>query len=156
MEQETQEQSLKEKIFETAHLEESSELARKYFDGCGLVIKYIPIFYYDKLSEFITAEINILLADESYHMVHRLTMNKKIKIDKEGVHLFTDGSYFDKRQAIDFWFKEKIRFCGWASGCNRIPYIKGFVKWCDYLKKLNAMEVKQEAMQYEARHSSQA
>lgn len=128
----------KEDIFEKAHLEESSELARQYFDECGLVVKYIPISYYDKLSEFITTEIEPLLADKSYHMVERLRMCPNIKKDKEAIHLFTSGSYFSKREAITFWFKDRILFCPWASGCNRIPYVKGFIKWCDYLKQLNS------------------
>ena len=146
MEQEIQKQDLKEKIFETSHLEESSELARQYFDECGLVVKYIPISYYEKLSEFITAEMLPLLADKTYHMVERLRMDKKIWKDEDGIYLTTSGSYFSKRDAIAFskrdaiafWFKDKIIFCPWASGCNRIPYIKGFVRWCDYLKQLNS------------------
>lgn len=137
MDKEIQEQDLKEKIFETAHLEESSELARTYFDECGLKMSDVNLDNVEKLKEFITKEMLPLLADEGYHMVKRLRMNKKIKIDKDGVHLYTDGSYFNKRQAIDFWFAEKIRFCGWASGCNRIPFIKGFIKWCDYMRVQN-------------------
>ena len=34
-----------------------------------------------------------------------------------------------------WWYCRRCGFCGWASGCNRIPFIKGFVKWCDYLVK---------------------
>jgi hypothetical protein len=77
-----------------------------------------------------------LLADKSYDMVGKLRMHPNIKFDKDNVYLLTDGSYFDKREAISFNLNSKfIGFCGWASGCNRIPFIKGFVKWCDYLVK---------------------
>lgn len=132
----------KEEIFEKAHWEESSELARTYFKECELKMEEITMEQYQKLSEFITAEIKPLLADKSYQMVQDLRMHKKIKKYKEGIHLLTDGSYFEGRQAISFYFKDKIIFCSWASGCNRIPYIKGFVKWCDYLKEFQEVKDK--------------
>jgi hypothetical protein len=124
---------LRNQIFEHSHQEESSELSRKYFEFVGLKMSDVNLDNCYKLSEFITNEMLPLLADKSYHMVERLRMCPKIKKDKEGIHLFTSGSYFSKRQAIEFWFEDKIIFCSWASGCNRIPYIKGFIKWCDWM-----------------------
>lgn len=126
-------EQLKKEIFEQAHIEESSELARTYFEISGLEIKKVTINQCEKLSEFITKEINKLLADKTYNMISGLMMHKKIKQRKEGIYLLTDAAYFRERQAISFNFKDKIIFCSWASGCNRIPYIKGFVKWCDYI-----------------------
>jgi len=122
---------MKEVIFEKAHLEISSELARDYFKKCGLEVKELSDIMYERLSEFITNEINILLQDKSYNMIPQLSMDKNIIFRKGGVFLYTKGLYFQKREAISF--TDRITFCNWASGCNRIPYIKGFIKWCDYL-----------------------
>lgn len=121
-------------IFEKAHLEESSQMAREYFAESELTMHDLTIARCQKLSELITDEINILLADKSYSMIRELRMVKRIQKNKEEIHLLTAGSYFDKRHAISFYFKDRIIFCPWASGCNRIPYIKGFVKWCDWMK----------------------
>lgn len=126
-----------EDIFAVAHLEESSLLAYKYFQVNKCWVKCNSSSY-DKLSQLIADEINILLADKSYQMIERLRMTPKIKQDKTGVYLYTDGAYFTKRDAVSFIFGGKIKFCSWASGCNRIPYIKGFIKWCDWLKKESA------------------
>ncbi|KKL58850.1 hypothetical protein LCGC14_2221220, partial [marine sediment metagenome] len=57
---------------------------------------------YVKLREFVNKEIYILLVDKSYSMIKRLRMHRKIKFNKDGVCLFTDGFYFDKREAITF------------------------------------------------------
>lgn len=129
-----------EQIFEKAHKNESSEMAREYFKEKGIEFKDIKLSDYHKLNEFITVEIHPLLADKSYHMVERLRMKEKINKDKWGVYLLTSGSYFSEREAISFYNPENndrsisVGLCGWASGCNRIPYIKGFVKWCDWMK----------------------
>ena len=126
----------KEEIFDTSHLDASSDLARAYFKECGLKIEEVTLIQCAELIEFITDEIKPLLADKSYQMVKDLRMNKRIKKDKYGIYLLTDGSYFKERQAVSFLLgNRRIIFCNWASGCNRIPYIKGFVKWCDYLKE---------------------
>lgn len=130
------------KIFKKDYLEESSELSRNYFELSGLEIEKVKKMDCEKLIELIQHEMYILLADKSYSMVPDLRMHKKIKADKYGIYLFTDGSYFKKRQAISFEFSNDsnhkfIGFCGWASGCNRIPFIKGFIKWCDYMSQKN-------------------
>ena len=131
---------MREDIFEKAHLNESSDLARKYFESLDLKIENIELQDCEKLSEFIQQEIYVLLADKSYSMVPDLRMHKKIKVDRYGIFLYVDGSYFKKRQAVSIEHNKKdgykfIGFCGWASGCNRIPFIKGFVKWCDWKAK---------------------
>lgn len=127
-----------DKIFEKAYLEESSDMAREYFKQCDLKVEEIILKHADILKNFITKEIDILLADKEYSMIPKLKMNKKIKVDEFGIFLFTDGYYFKKRQAISIEHNKRdghkfIGFCGWASGCNRIPYIKGFIKWCDWV-----------------------
>ena len=129
----------KTEILEQAHENKSSDLARAYFYENGLSFENIKMSDYYKLSEFIEEEIKPLLADKSYHMVERLRMCDKIKKDKYGFYLLTNGAYFKEREAISFYNPKNndkkllIGFCGWASGCNRLPYIRGFVKWCDYL-----------------------
>lgn len=128
----------KKDIFEKAHLGESSDLTRKYFEEKGLRVESIHLKQCEKLSEFIQIEIDKLSKDKSYQMIEDLKMNPKIRIDEAGIFLFTDGSYFKKRQAISFEHHKKdnykfIGFCGWASGCNRIPFIRGFIEWCDYV-----------------------
>ena len=115
----------------------SSYLCRDYFKKSGL---QSDIFYstneYYKLSEFIQKEIQVLLSDKSYSMIKNLKMHPKIKFSKDCVRLLTSGYYFKKREAITFNLDtELISFCGWASGCNRIPFVKGFIKWCDYMQK---------------------
>ncbi len=132
-------------IFEKAHLPQSSNLARKYFEECGLKISEIKLDDCEKLSKLITSEIKTLLKDKTYHMVKCLKMRKKIKKDRYGIYLFVDGVYFIKRLAIEFSFEDsKINFCTWASGCNRIPFIRGFINWCDWMKiskENNSLEV---------------
>ena len=89
---------------------------------------------YYKLSELMQEEIYRLLADKTYSMINKLSMHSKIRLEKDYVHLFVNGFYFNKREAITFDLRNKfIGFNGWASGCNRIPFIKGFIKWCDYM-----------------------
>jgi len=131
-------EQLKKEILNKAYLPMSSELAREYFNLLGLRIESVKLNQCKILSNYIQKEIDILLKDGSYNMIDKLRMNPKIKSDKFGIFLFTDGYYFKKRQAVSFEFSNDsehkfIGFCGWASGCNRIPFIKGFVKWCDTL-----------------------
>lgn len=129
----------KEEIFEEAHENKSSQMARDYFKECKLKFSDLNINNCGKLREFINAEAYPLLLDESYSMIRELEANKKIKKDKYGIFLSASGSYFDDREAVSFYNPETnddsitIGFCGWASGCNRIPFIKGFVKWCDWM-----------------------
>lgn len=127
-----------EDIIKKSHLNESSEMARKYFIKKGLTFEDIGDTDMWRLQDMINHECHVLLADESYHMIKDL-MVKKVKQDKYGWHLIARGSYFDSREGISFWNPKTnddsitIGFCGWASGCNRIPFIKGFIKWCDWM-----------------------
>ena len=129
-------QELRNLIFKEAHEYQTRELAIKYFLGCGLDVLKVTIEDVEKLRDFINKEIYILLADDSYSMVKDLHVKKKIKKYKFGIKLFVDGSYFKNREAISFYKDRVIGFCGWASGCNRIPFIKGFVEWCDWMKNI--------------------
>ena len=127
-------------ILNKAHLNESSELAREYFNKKGLGFDDLGDTDMWRLQDIINYECNVLLADKGYQMIKDLKISK-VKQDKYGWHLIAKGSYFDSREGINFWNPETnddsitIGFCGWASGCNRIPFIKGFIKWCDWLKE---------------------
>lgn len=125
----------KEDVFREAHLLVSSDMARKYFDEKGLKIEKITKKQYEELINMINREIYPLLTDKSYNMVQRLEMHKRIKRDRDCVYLLVNGSYFKKRDAITFYADRRIIFCSWASGCNRIPFIRGFVNWCDWMVK---------------------
>ena len=128
---------MKKQILKEAHFPSSSELAREYFTKCGLAVKKVTMKHAEKLRDFINKEIYALLLDESYQMIKKLQMSRKIKKKKFALKLYVDGSYFTEREAISFYYDDDfiIGFCGWASGCNRIPFIKGFVEWCDWMKK---------------------
>ncbi len=128
----------KKGILSIANLTDSSNLAREYFVEKGLRIESIHLKQCEKLSEFIQTEIDKLSKDKTYQMIEDLKMNPKIKVETTGIYLFVDGAYFKKRQAISFEYDKRdnykfIGFCGWASGCNRIPFIRGFIEWCDYV-----------------------
>jgi hypothetical protein len=127
---------LKKEVFEKAHTKDSSELARKYFSLCSLKLKDVTKEKCEILRNFIKKEMYILLADDSYNMINDFCMDARIRKDKHGIYLYANGSYFTRREAISFYFEEEyIGFCGWASGCNRIPFIIGFIKWCDWLEE---------------------
>ncbi len=130
-----------EQIFKKSHQPEASQLARDYFKQKGVRFENLGEEDYQKLREFVNKEIYILLANEDYSMIKDLRVNKKIKKDRYGFFLTAEGSYFDEREAISFYNPKTndrsitIGFCGWADGCNRIPFIKGFIKWCDWVVK---------------------
>lgn len=129
----------KSEIFDNAHLSISSNLARDYFELSGLRFSDINMDNSNKLRQLINVECYKLLEDGSYRMVKDLEVNYKIKQDKWGIYLTAIGSYFKEREAVSFWNPKtnelsiEVGFCGWASGCNRIPFIRGFVRWCDWM-----------------------
>jgi hypothetical protein len=135
---ETQLAELEQAILRTAHINASSVLAREYFKELGLNYSKIKESDLYKLREFILDSMYPLLADKTYSMIKELTMDRRIKskfkkdllIESE---LYANGSYFTRREAITFNEDGFIGFCGWASGCNRIPFINGFIAWCNYL-----------------------
>lgn len=141
---------IKEDIYKMAHIEESSDSARQYFKDCGLSIKDICFEDCSMLRLFIMEEINKLLADKTYRMIPKLWMNPEIKETIAGLCIYVDSCYFIKRVAIRFSFgSDHIYFCPWASGCNRIPFIIGFIKWCDWMVK------KEGVIDYEKRDNIQ-
>lgn len=132
-----QEKKIKEEIYLKSHLPESSDLCRSYFKELDLDINSVTLEQAESLKTFIQNEMDIL-SDESYSTIKNLKMHPKILKKKSGIYLYADGSYFKKRQAVSFEPRSNltISFCGWASGCNRIPFIMGFVKWCDWIRSI--------------------
>lgn len=124
---------LREKILSESHIYDTVALAKEYFDKSGLKSWDIDLEQAKTLKNFINSKIYPLLLDKSYSMVKDLEVNK-IKIKKNiGIYLKCKGSYFADREAITLYKDGKIGFCGWASGCNRIPFMEGFVQWCDWM-----------------------
>jgi len=131
-------------ILAKAHLIDSNKLAKEYYVAAGLSFADISANDYELLVEMVQKEIDILLADKSYQMIANLQISK-IKTTKKYVSLRISGSYFGDREGITF-FKDNaasmevaeveapVTFCCSMSGCNRIPFITGFVKWVDTLK----------------------
>ncbi len=131
-------------ILAKAHLLDSNELAKEYYIEVGLSFKGISDTDYELLSEMIQKEIDILLADKSYQMIKSLRISK-IKATKAYVSLRiegmvrilkAEGSYFKSREGITLHAEDEliVTFCCEMSGCNRIPFITGFVNWVDKLK----------------------
>lgn len=126
---------IQEEILETAHLSSSGDLARQYFKDSGINIKDLELYDFQGLAYFINKEIDILVNDPEYRMIPLLIVKDKIKRNKDGVFLRCSGSYFKDREAISFWHEksEFIGFCGELNGCNRTPFIKGFIRWINFL-----------------------
>jgi len=129
-------EELKKEIFKEVLINSSNELANKYFKECGLKIQDITIEQLEMLKNFINKEVYTLLIDGIYKIIKELCMNREIRKNKKlgYIKLLVDGSYFVKREAISFYYDGSIGFCNWANGCNRIPFIKGFIFWCDWIK----------------------
>ena len=126
---------MREEILNSAHLITSNDLARKYFDQFGIDFAGLNMSDFEKLKSLIQIEIDKLLADTEYQMITKLRVKDKIKKNKQGVFLRISGNYFTDREGISFNNRNPlfIGFCTEMSGCNRIPFITGFVKWVDFL-----------------------
>jgi hypothetical protein len=123
----------REEIVERSHEFIAASLCRSYV-GDDYLFSKMPVSNFERLSVLIQKEINKLLADESYSMVSKLKVKDKIKKNKDGIFLRVSGSYFSDREAISFNSKNNfVGFCGWADGCNRTPFILGFINWIDEL-----------------------
>ena len=130
---------LRKETLEKAHLEESSNLGRQYFKELGVDWHNLTISHFERLSVIIQNVIDILLLDKRYDMIPRLKVNPKIRDNKDGISLRISGSYFSDREGVSF-SGDWVGFCSEMSGCNRIPFLKGFVYWVDYLNDKNIGE----------------
>ena len=123
------------------------EEARDYFKNEGLSYSVITEEDIKKLSEFISDELRTYLIKGGEHAI-QMDMKvsklrvKDIKVLKSGLkfaRIQIDGSYFSKREGITFSQTGFIGFGCEFSDVNVQPFIKAFVKWCDYFtKKSNA------------------
>jgi len=130
-------EELKKQILNQSHIYDTVALAKEYFDELRLKSYDITLEQAKTLKNFINASIYPLLLDKTYSMVTDLEVDK-IKIKKNiGIYIRCKGGYFSDREAITLYKDGKVGFCGWASGCNRIPFMEGFIKWCDWLKSLD-------------------
>lgn len=127
----------KQEIIDKSHLQVATKLCRQYVGDDFLFSKF-PMIRFERLSKLIQKEIDKLLADESYSMVPKLRIKDKIQKNKDGIFLKVSGSYFSDREAISFYTRDNfIGFCGWADGCNRTPFVIGFLNWVDELQEEN-------------------
>jgi hypothetical protein len=132
-----------EEIINKSHEYCAAELCRKYI-GDDFDFSKMPFSNFKRLAELTQKEIDRLLADKTYQMIPQLKIKDKIKKNKEGIFLRISGSYFNDREGISFNFKASpiVGFCAEMSGCNRIPFIVGFLNWIDEIgvKRENALE----------------
>lgn len=124
----------KQEILDNSHKCNSSQLCREYIDGDFLFEK-MPMSNFYKLAELIQKEIDKLGNDPTYSMIPKLKVKDKIKKNKDGVFLRISGSYFNDREGISFNFRNNfVGFCAEMDGCNRTPFIVGFLNWIEELK----------------------
>jgi len=126
----------RQEILDKSHQNISSELCRKYV-GDDFYWSRFPLKAFELLAKLTQKEIDILSADKSYAMIPKLKIKDKIRTNrKNGVFIRVSGDYFNDREAFSFNFQDSfIGFCGEMSGCNRTPFITGFINWVDELNK---------------------
>ena len=125
----------REEIIEKAHIGSTTDLCRKYASD-DFAFQMMPIENFERLRDLIQIEIDKLLSDPTYQMITKLKVKDKIKRNKDGIFLRISGSYFSDRQGISFNKKNGfIGFCAEMDGCNRIPFVVGFINWIDELRK---------------------
>ncbi len=132
-------------------MKDPREDAREIWKNTGLTYSDIKREDILKLRELIKRELQTYLptAEHSRSMDMRLAKERRydIKFDKTGFliggGIFVAGGYFDHREAVYFSQDGFIGFCGWADSENKLPMIKAFTKWVDYvMNKLNDVEQK--------------
>lgn len=121
----------------------TTEQARQYFKDKNLDYKMIGRKEIEFLNRLIEKElVDYFLSGDShaYQMdmsVSRL-LKKDFKFSENGLeyaYLHVDGSYFKRRESVSFHQNGFIGFCGELSSVNSQPILKGFIKWCDWMKE---------------------
>lgn len=115
--------------------ETSNVAARKNFNK-HFTYKDISRADIEKLQELVNNEIEIAVKEDI--ALESMVMHPKIRtkfINKKLKHayLYVDAHYFTKRECISFNPDGFIGFAGWAGDKNRMPILKGFNNWCEYL-----------------------
>ena len=123
----------------------NSERARNYFKECGLTYDCLNVYTLDLLSNMIQTEILKQRKEIPNTALVRMNPIKTTATQrKTGKYLSVDltvkGVYFSSREAITFYEDGFINFCSWASGYHCIPFLEGFVKWCDEIKGNNDVQ----------------
>ena len=114
----------------------TTEDARKYFEEKGLSYKIVNRKNIDILIGFLNKELKE--HDSNFPMrlskiVHYNSYMKPCPSEMNHCHLYVNGGYFKKRQAISFEGNGFIGFAGWASTNNIQPFVRAFIKWCDWM-----------------------
>jgi hypothetical protein len=119
-----------------SHLQEASKMCREFATMKGFHNWNIKDSDYEKLKFLIDNHIQKLAASGEYRMIYLLKVDRKIIKNKDGVFITCSSDYFRNREAISFNHRcdDFIGFCAEMSGCNRIPFILGFLDWLEYLE----------------------
>lgn len=115
---------------------------RQYFKDKGLDYSKITANDIEFLNRFIERELtDYILSGNEHALQMDMSVSRLLKKDvkfnngKLGyAYLHVDGSYFKRRESVSFNERGFIGFCGELSGCNSQPILKGFCKWCDWMK----------------------
>jgi len=121
----------------------TKEEARNYFESSNLNYQDIEMNDIYKLIKALNKHICVS-NNEMLIMINEPILKGKHRniIFKNNQLVFAQltvkGTYFKEREAITFDFDGFIGFCGWADKYNEIPFIHGFLDWCNYMinKKL--------------------
>ena len=113
-----------------------TELPREIFKESGLTYNDV----YDNLSllrDYLSAELE-------NHTNLKMKLSNEVDTSLRFIHgirniecffIKVDGPYFKDREAISFNPDGFIGFCGWADSKNCIPFINGFIKFVNEIKK---------------------
>lgn len=114
--------------------------ARAYFVEKGLTYSMLTEALIEQLKVFVSEELDMYrLTEDGKAMDMRLrkTLKKQVKVLKRSglifAYLRVDGSYFENREAISFNKDGFIGFGGEFSSNNTQPYLKAFIRWCDFV-----------------------
>ena len=74
----------------------------------------------------------------------RISDQYDIKYNQDGnvteAYFYMDSDYFKGREAVSFNQDGFVGFAGWAADNNVTPITNAFMKWVEYLKKLDSMK----------------
>ena len=109
---------------------------REYFSDCGL--SYSEHVNRENLS-LLHSLMNIEMIksgclQSSFRMEPKMQFKQTKKRGFEFAGLTCEAFYFGGREAVSFNGDGFIGFAGWSDNVNVQPILRGFKKWCDWLK----------------------
>jgi hypothetical protein len=121
-------------IISKSHLSQTKDLARQYWDSLDIDPFKLQMDDFLELKRHIQYIIDKLSSKKDYQIIPRLHIKEKILINKNKISLRVSGNYFDDREGITFYKRNKstglnVGFCGQLNGCNQTPFIQGFITW---------------------------